>query len=134
MNYDGVPLSLQPDPSNPDKFRVHVDSQGLNWTLATDTAPRRAEVILIATSFDKKGKVVQELARNIKVNAPIDVAPTGRLERSIDFDITLQHDPKAVRVRFVVRVASTGRIGTVDTPLTPKQQAAAAPASANPAP
>lgn len=133
MTYDGVPITLHPDPTDPDKFTVHVDSRGLNWTLATDTDPRRAEVILMATSYDKKGKVVEEIARNIKVAAPRDVPPTGRLERSIDFNVALKHDPKAVRARFVIRVASTGRIGTVDTPLNPSAQAKVNP-PAGPAP
>ena len=131
MVYDGVPLTLTPDPTDPDKFTVHVEARGLNWTLATDTDPRRCEVILLATSFDKKGKVVGvPIARNIKVAAPPTVAPTGRLERAIDFNVVLHHDPQAVRVRFVVRVASTGRIGTADTALSPNQQAVARPTPA----
>ena len=133
MAYDGVPVSLRPDPTDPDKFTVHVDARGLNWTLATGTDPRRAEVILLATSFDKKGKAVEEIARDIKVAAPPEVAPTGRLERAINFNVTLKHNPQAVRARFVVRVASTGRIGTADTPLNLKEQATAKPAPAPPA-
>jgi hypothetical protein len=121
-------------PNDPDRFTIHVDSRGLNWTLATDTDPRRCEVILLATTFDKKGKPVGEpIAKNIKVSAPPDVAPTGRLERAIDFNVTLKHNPQAVRARFVVRVASTGRIGTADYALNPNQQAVAKPAPATPA-
>lgn len=130
MSYDGVPVSLKADPTDPDKFTVHVEARGLNWTLATETEPRHAEVMLLATSFDRKGKVVEEIARNIKVAASSEVAPTGRLERAIDFNVTLKHDPQAVRARFVVRVASTGRIGTADTALNPNQQAVAKPATA----
>ena len=140
MVYDGVPVSLRADPTDPEKFTVHVEARGLNWTLATDTEPRRAEVILIATLFDKKDKPLgKPIAQDIKVAAPRDVAPTGRLERSIDFNVKLQHNPKAVRARFVVRVASTGRIGTADTALDPNRQAVVAtpapsPANVTPAP
>ncbi|WP_419805505.1 VWA domain-containing protein [Terriglobus sp.] len=133
MVYDGVPITLQADPNDPDRFTVHVDARGLNWTIATETDPRRAEVILLATSFDKKGKVLGDaIARNIKIAAPPTVPPNGRLERAIDFNVTLKHNPQAVRARFVIRVASTGRIGTVDTQLHPNQQATAKPAPAPP--
>ncbi len=129
MVYDGVPLTLTPDPADSDKFTVHVESKGLNWTAATDTEPRHAEVVLMATSFDKKNKEVQHLAKIIKVNAPPTVAPTGRLERAIDFHITLPHDPAAVRARFTIRVSSTGKIGTADAALAQTPQQAATPAA-----
>jgi ethanolamine utilization microcompartment shell protein EutS len=45
------------------------------------------------------------------------VAPTGRLIRNIDIAYKLDINPRAVRARFVVRVVSTGRVGTVDTAL-----------------
>ncbi len=129
MVYDGVPLTLTQDPADPDRFTVHVDSKGLNWTAATDTEPRHAEVILLATSFDKKNKEVQHLAKNIRVSAPATVAPTGRLERSIDFRVALPHDVNAVRARFTIRVTSTGKIGTADTPLGQTPQTANVPAA-----
>ena len=134
MPYDGVPITLHADSSDPDKFIIHVDSRALNWTLATGTDPRHCEVILLATTFDKKGKPVGEaIAKNIKVAAPLDVAPTGRLERAIDFNVTLKHNPKALRARFVIRVASTGRIGTAEIALNPNQQAVVTPAPTSPA-
>ncbi len=122
MVYDGVPMTLQQDAANPDNFTVHLDAKGLNWTVATDTEPRRCEVIVMATSFDKKGKELQRIAKDIKVAAPTTVAPTGRLERAMDLKLTMPHDPKAVRARFVARVASTGRIGTADSPMNQPAQ------------
>ncbi len=118
--YDGVPLTLTRDATNLDKFTIHVDNKGLNWTIATEAEPaRHCEVILMATSFDKKGKELQHIAKNIRAAAPADVPPSGRLERAMDLIMTLPHDNKAVRARFVVRVTSTGRIGTEDASLTP---------------
>ena len=117
MAYDGVPLTLVPSPTDPDSFTVHVDAKGLNWSYATDTEPRHAEVILMSTTFDKKNKELKRDARSLKVSAPSTVAPTGRLERSLDLVFKVDHDPKAVRVRFVVRVTATGRIGTADAVL-----------------
>ena len=67
------------------------------------------------------------------MKAPATVAPTGRLERAIDFRITVPHDPNAVRARFTVRVTATGKIGTADGTLGQASQQAAAPVSAAPA-
>jgi VWFA-related protein len=130
MAYDGVPLTLTADPTNPDTFMIHVDARGLAWSYATDTEPRHAEVIVMATTFDKKNKELKRIAKSIKVSAPTDVPPTGRLERALNLNFKLDHDPKATRARFVVRVTASGRIGTADAVLG--QQAAVAPAASEP--
>jgi VWFA-related protein len=119
MVYDGVPLTLTRNPGDPDSFVVHVDGRGLSWSPATDTEPRHAEVILMASTFDKKGKELKRDAKTIRVAATGEnVPPTGRLERGIDFKYALKHDPKATRVRIVLRVTASGRIGTADVDLT----------------
>jgi VWFA-related protein len=131
MVYDGVPISVRRSPEKPDTFNIHVDGKGLAWTYATDTEPRRAEVILVASTFDKKNKELKRDAKMIRANATGDVPPTGRLERSLDIHYLLAPDPKATRVRFVVRVAASGRIGTADVDLTkppPPSNSASVPA------
>jgi hypothetical protein len=125
MVYDGVPLTLEPSPTDPNRFIVHVASRGLSWTPATDTEPRHTEVVLAITTFDRKGKELKSTAKVIKVNAPTTVAPTGRIDRGLDLAYNIPPDPKAVRARFVVRVTSSGRIGTADATLG--QQAASPP-------
>ena len=119
MTYDGVPMMVLPDPKQPGAYIVHIEGRGLSWSYATEKEPRLAEVILMASTFDKKGKEIKRTAQNIKVAAPQDVPPTGRLERSINLPLKFDHDSKAVRARVVVRVASSGRIGTADLTLTP---------------
>ena len=79
----------------------------------------------MVSTFDKKDKELKRDAKIIKVSAPTSVAPTGRLVRNIDLNYKVEHNPKAVRARFVVRVTASGRIGTADTVLG--QQAAATP-------
>jgi len=128
MVYDGVPITLAPSTTDPDSYTVHVDGRALGWTPATDTEPRHAEIVLMVTTFDKKNKELKRDAKSIKASAPANVPPTGRLIRNLDVAYKLDHNPKAVRARFVVRVTSTGRIGTADAVLG--QQAAAAPAPA----
>ena len=120
MVYNAVPLSLTRAPDIPNRFKIHVDQHSLYWTPVTDTQPKRyAEVILMATTFDKKNKELFRDAKTVRVAATgDDVPPTGRLERGIDFNYELKHNPKAVRVRFVVRITASGRIGTADADLT----------------
>jgi hypothetical protein len=50
----------------------------------------------------------------MKFSAPKTEPPTGRIERGLGVPFTLPPDPKAVRVRFTVRVSASGRIGTAD--------------------
>ena len=114
MAYDGVSLKLSPAPTDPEDFLITVDAKSLGWSFATDTEPRHAEVVLLVSTFDKKNKELKRDGRTIKASAPADVPPTGRLERALAMHYKLAHDPKAVRARFVVRVSSTGRIGTED--------------------
>jgi VWFA-related protein len=127
MVYDGIPMKLEASPTDPDSFTIHVDGQGLAWTVATDTEPRHVEVVLMVSTFDKKDKELKRDAKIIKVSAPTSVAPTGRLLRNLDLNYKVEHNPKAVRARFVVRVTSSGRIGTADTVLG--QQAPASKAT-----
>jgi VWFA-related protein len=125
MVYDAVPITLVRSTTEQDSFVVHVDGRALGWTPATDTEPRHTEIVLMVTTFDKKNKELKRDAKIIKAAAPTTVVPTGRLLRNVDVAYKIDPNPKAVRARFVVRVTSTGRIGTADTELG--QQAAAAP-------
>ena len=129
MAYDGVPLTLTPDPTNPDSFTIHVDGRGLVWTPATDTEPRHTDLVVVASTFDKKNKELKQISRLIHAPVTGDVPPTGPLKRDLNLHFNLDHDPKAVRARFVVRVSATGRIGTADAPMNqPVTAAQAAPA------
>ena len=119
MAYDGLAIAAAPSPTKPDTYIVHVDAGSVTWYFATDEKPRHAEVVVMVDTFDKKDKVVKQVAREIKVEAPRSVAPTGRIERPLDLEIAVEHDPKAVRARFVVRMSPQGKIGTADAVLTP---------------
>jgi hypothetical protein len=133
MVYDGVPISVRRPPDNPDSLLIRVEGRSLSWTYATATEPRHTEIALVASTFDKKGKELKRDAKVIRVNAAEDVPPTGRLDRSLEIKYKLEHDPKATRLRLVVRVATTGRIGTADIDLTkplPPPNSGAPPAPA----
>ena len=119
MIHDAVPVAIVPSDDNPVAFTVHVDGRALGWTPATDTEPRHTEVELQVTTFDKKNKALNRDAEVVRASAPMSVAPTGTLIRNIDIAYKLDINPRAVRARFVVRVASTGRVGTAETVLKP---------------
>lgn len=117
MTYDAVPLTLTQDPADKDTFRLRIEAKGLVWTFATDTEPRHANFVIVTSTFDKNGKMLKETAKVAKVDAPADVPPRGRIELPITVPVKLDHNPKAVRVRFVVRIVQTGREGTADATL-----------------
>jgi VWFA-related protein len=117
MVYDGVALTLEPSLTDTDSFTVHVNGRSLYWTPATDTEPRHTDVILVVSTFDKKGKELKRVAKNIHASASPDVAPTGRIDHGLSLVYKIDHDPKAIRARFVVRITSSGRIGTADATL-----------------
>jgi VWFA-related protein len=117
MVYDGIAIAPKQSATDPDSFTVHVDGRGLAWTYATDTEPRHTEVILVVSTFDKKGKELKRDAKVIKIAAPASAPPTGRYLHDLNIPCKIDHNSKAVRVRFSVRVSATGRIGTADLEL-----------------
>jgi hypothetical protein len=75
--------------------------------------------VLQVTTFDKRNKALNRDAEVVRASAPMSVAPTGTLIRNIDIAYKLEVNPRAVRARFVVRVTSTGKVGTAETVLKP---------------
>ncbi len=119
MVYDGVAVTATPSPTTPGSLSIHVDAKSVTWFFATEDKPRHAEVVVLVETFDKKDKLLKEVARDLKINAAKTVAPTGRIEVPLNFDFPFEQDPKAVRARVVVRVSPQGKIGTADVNLTP---------------
>ena len=117
MVYDAVAITPRQSDTNPDEFSLHVDGHGLVWAYATETEPRHTEVIVDISTFDKKGKELKRAAKVVRVKAASTEPPTGRLLHDLNIPCKIDHDPKAVRVRFVVRVSATGRMGTAELPL-----------------
>ena len=118
MVYDGVPITVSPLPTSASDFKIHIDAGGMYWYNASDTAPRYAEFIVTVTQFDKKGKAVKEVGKDVKVHPLPGVSPTGRIEVPVDVRWTVERDLKAVRARFVVRMSPSGRLGTADVDFT----------------
>ncbi len=131
MVYDGLPMTVTPM-AEADNYLIHIDARGVGWYYATDTVPRHAEVILLVTQFDKRGKELKRDGKSIKLTPPGTVAPTGRIDVPVNFPYKLDRDPKAVRARIVLRMATSGRLGTADLDLTAPPVAVTAGARATP--
>ncbi len=127
MAYDGVPMTVSPLPTSSSDYKIHIDAGGMYWYNSTDTAPRYAELIVTVSQFDKKGKMLKEAGKDVKVHPQAGVPPTGRIEVPVDLKWTIDRDPKAVRARFVVRMSPSGRLGTADIDLTQTAVAQAPP-------
>ena len=116
MVYDAVPVTAKLT-GKPNEVSLHIDGKGVNWYAATDTEPRHAELIVFALEFDKKGKALGQKGETDHFNGHPEDPATGPMTRAVDVNFNLTPDPKAVRVRFVVRSAPTGRLGTADLDL-----------------
>ncbi len=117
MVYDAVPFTVQ-NTTTPDTYKIHVEPRGLVWYYPRNPGDRRTtKIVVLASTFDKKGKRLDVDAKALNLSAPASAPSTGRLDIPADIPYTFKTSPKAVRARFVVRVDATGRMGTADLPL-----------------
>jgi len=112
MIYDGLPLTLTRDTTNPNQFTIHIAASGLDWTAGGASTPK-VQLALIVSSFDRKGKL---LSRNARM---LDVPAKSSEPHSLDLQTRIDTASPAARVRFVVRDASSGKVGAgISTILT----------------
>jgi VWFA-related protein len=135
MSYDGVDMAVTPVPSTPLSYVIHVAARSVGWYFPTATEPfRHTELVLAVTTYDRKGKLLKQSANDMKFKAPENASPTGRIEVPLNFPFKLDPDSKAVRARVVVRLGTSGRIGTADLDLTkPPVIVTATPSTTGPA-
>lgn len=119
MAYDAVGFALQASQKDPHQFTVVVQSKGLAWYYSDGSAPRYTNIIVLGSTFDKKGRLIKTEARRYKFEAPEDAPARGHLDLGLRFPYALAPDPKAVRLRMVVRVEASGHMGSADVMLNP---------------
>jgi hypothetical protein len=102
--YNG--LAVTAEKTGPGQYVLHVAEKGIGWSDAGSDGAQHEEATVAAAWYDAKGKILGHVARELtsargagSVGAmfPLTVAPAG-----------------AVRMRFVVRDALNGAMGTVD--------------------
>jgi VWFA-related protein len=137
MAYDAVSFTVTTSPTDSNTFKFHVEPRGVPWYFTDGSKPRYTRLIVMSTTFDRKGKELKSDGRRMEFKAPASAPATGRIEIPLDFEVKFEPVPKAVRARLVVRVEASGRMGTADLTLGPgatassfATQDAAAPASA----
>lgn len=116
---NGLRVTVAPDSSvakEANTYVVRVSAPDLNWKHEAD-GTATASVYVMAVSLNAAGKMQGHVLHGMTATA----RPAANLQdesKTADFSITLQPSSRAVRLRFVVRDSSTGRMGTVDLPLT----------------
>jgi VWFA-related protein len=137
MAYDAVSFTVTTSPTDSNMFKFHVEPRGVPWYFTDGSKPRYTRLIVMSTTFDRKGKQLKADGRRMEFKAPASAPATGHIELPLDFEVKFEPVPKAVRARLVVRVEASGRMGTADLTLGPgatassfATQDAAAPASA----
>lgn len=135
MSYDAVPFTVAADAADANALKFHVGPRGISWYYTRGLKPRYTRLIVLSTTFDRKGKELKRDSKIISFNAPPEITDAMPVNQALGFVIKLDPDPKAVRARLIVRIEATGRMGTADLTLGPGATAASSSASATvPAP
>jgi VWFA-related protein len=117
MVYDGLAIEVKKDDKDPQKFIIHVPALGVDWQHEAD-GPATADISLLVATFDHKGHLIKRDAKVVKVhgkaqNSDGTTAPDPSINLATEVDTS-----KAVRIRFVVRSGTTGKIGAQNVPCT----------------
>ena len=108
ISYNGLDVTPTRDGAN---WVLKVKSQGLEWR-NIDAKQDSAEATVLAAWFDAKGKVLGHKAQELTANQPAD--PAQRHTGEATFTIPVTVPAGVARLRFVVRDASSGHMGTAD--------------------
>jgi VWFA-related protein len=105
--YTGVHVTAKKEANG---YRVFVDAGDLQWTLQAD-GTQLAEVSIVGVAFNAKDRVLKQDAEEFKERIQNNDQPNGK---QVSFRFAMPVPAGASRVRFVVRDAVTGKIGSVD--------------------
>lgn len=109
--YTGLSCSVTRITARSTAFHVSVDPRTLSWRDLAE-GNRQAEVTLLVASFDVRRKMIGHSIQEMRAQGPF---PAGSAQPApADFAVTAAIPAGAVRLRFVLRDAMTGKIGTVD--------------------
>jgi VWFA-related protein len=106
MIYDGVPFTIVRDTAQSDSFSIHIEPKYIDWEVG-DSQKLSAEIALLAESFDKKGKSLNHKAKVLTAESTSGSQATG-----LTLHITIPTQSPAARLRFVVRMNHSGKLGT----------------------
>ncbi len=110
-------ITATPAPTAPNTYTIHTETSNLTWQ-TTSTGTREAKVSVLAVALSQKNKILSHTLQTMTATAK----PTAQLQlpgTTVALAITTTPAKGATRLRFVVRDAATGRMGTTDLPLRP---------------
>lgn len=122
MVYDSVPVNVTRDTPKGDDFTIHIDERAINWTDNGAEAPRTADIAILVATFDRKGKLINRNAQNLTAEAPPLPANAPPQKRAVNVHTKMSVAEPVARMRVVVRVASTGKIGADNVLFVPKSE------------
>jgi VWFA-related protein len=116
--YDGVPLRVERDASDPNIVHARFLPENSDWTDNGPAEKRTLKFQVVTVVFDKKNKPYGQEGKGITAQAlPLTQNPKPA---NIDYKFPLPAAPAATRLRVVVRVESSGKIAAANFDLTGK--------------
>jgi VWFA-related protein len=106
MVYDGVPFTLTRDQAHPDDFHLGLRSSDVDWH-SDPSGKEVGEVAIFVESFDRKDKLVNRAAHSLN----LERHDSANVDAAVEITATIPTQPPAARLRFVLRVGSSGKIG-----------------------
>ena len=104
ISYNG--LTVTQTKSGPAEYTLHVSGNGIGWTEPDAQGRSNAEATVAAAWYDAKGKMIDHVIRE----ETFAKTSTG----VVLYKLPITLPAKAVRLRFVVRDAHNGHMGTAD--------------------
>lgn len=118
--YDGVPITLTRTPKDPAVIRVHISHEGIAWANPDPGADQTANVQILFATFDHKNKLVTRTAKNVVIrDSPVQDGIVGKPD-DINLLFPLPGNHSIARLRVVVRMPDSGKIGAANLDLSTK--------------
>ncbi len=109
MTFDSVTVNAtRTDPAH---FKLTIPLKDLNWT-DTSTGQHQAEISVVVVAFSSKNKALGHFGTELVARTAGD--PTQNPESLAPFAVPFALPANTTRIRFVVRDAVSGKIGTVE--------------------
>jgi VWFA-related protein len=106
ISYNGLAVTAAKGKGG--EYTIHVTEEHLSWSDPAPDGAKHSEATVAAAWYDSKDKLLGHVARE-------ETAPQGAPNAGVTFTLPLPSVPSnAVRIRFVVRDALSGHMGTVD--------------------
>jgi len=105
ISYNG--LELKGQKTSKDQYTIHAEEKGIGWSDPGPNGEQHAEATVAAAWYNAKGKLIGHVAHE-------ETFTRGKPNEGATFTLAVPLPADAVRLRFVVRDALNGNMGTFD--------------------